>query len=76
MLPSVHPAPKSDICRGSTGSGNSPGAGSGSGPVAFGLKRGFRVTGQTTSGRPPAIMKFSEITSNQSARAVPSHSRG
>jgi hypothetical protein len=35
-----------------------------------------RARSSAASGRPPAIMKFSEITSNQSTRAVPSQSRG
>ena len=35
-----------------------------------------RARSSAASGRPPAIMKFSEIASNQSTRAVPSQSRG
>ncbi len=35
-----------------------------------------RARSRAASGRPPAIMKFSEIASNQSTRAVPSQSRG
>jgi len=35
-----------------------------------------RARSRTASGRPPRIMKFSEIASNQSTRAVPSSTRG
>lgn len=50
--PRVQPAANRDICRGSTDAGSSPGAGSGSGPVALGLNRIRSVTGDTPTGRP------------------------
>src|SRR5262245_8286153 len=52
-LPSVHPAPISDICRTSTRGGSPPDGAGGAGPVAYGLTRFRSVIGETARGRFP-----------------------
>ena len=56
--PNVQAAPKSDICRGSTGRGSCPGGEGASGSVEFALKRGLKVTGlwNETSGESASII--------------------